>query len=66
MRGLQVRPGDALTRAELREELRVSDVTIWRWQRKGMPFLQWTPGLRRYVLADVRNWLDRGGANGTS
>jgi transcriptional regulator with XRE-family HTH domain len=58
--------GTALTRRELAEELRVSSQTIRRWERQGMPFLPWGRRLKRYILADVRAWLDGGGANGDS
>lgn len=58
--------GDALTREELAQELRVSPKTIRRWERKGMPYLHWGERFKRYVLPDVRGWLDGGGANGDS
>lgn len=61
---LRPRTGEALTRVELADELRVSVSSIRRWEEQGMPFLRWGPRLRRYVLSDVRNWLDGGGANG--
>lgn len=41
---------------ELCRILSVSDSTVKRWRRAGMPFEPWSARLYRYVLSDVLAW----------
>lgn len=48
-----------LTRAELAGHLGVSEKTIARWEKLGMPSEVWGRRLIRYKLDRVENWLSR-------
>ena len=45
-----------LTGAQLRAILGVSDSTLKRWRRAGMPYERWSERLYRYSLSDVLAW----------
>ncbi|UAL49737.1 helix-turn-helix domain-containing protein (plasmid) [Sutcliffiella horikoshii] len=46
-----------LTATELKQELKVSDTTLWRWRKEGLPFNQYGYKTIRYNLEDVKAWL---------
>jgi excisionase family DNA binding protein len=48
-----------LTRSELAEHLHVSEKTIARWERAGLPAERWGRRLLRYRLDRVEAWLSR-------
>lgn len=48
-----------VTGAELQELLKVSDSTLKRWRKAGMPFEPWSARSYRYVLSDVLAWRSR-------
>lgn len=52
-------PAPYLTRKQLAAELNVSEKTVGRWTRAGMPHEVWGLRLHRYRLDAVHEWLDR-------
>lgn len=48
-----------LTRAELARHLHVSEKTVQRWERQGLPVEVWGARLRRYRLDRAEAWLSR-------
>jgi predicted DNA-binding transcriptional regulator AlpA len=46
---------------DLAQKLAVTEVTIWRWRKQGMPFLKLNNSIR-FELETVMNWLQERGA----
>lgn len=49
--------GDLLTKREIAKEIGVSISTMQRWQRQGLPFVEYSNNINGYVLADVLAWV---------
>lgn len=47
-----------ITTKELSEKLRVTETTIYRWRKKGMPFEKFE-GSFRFKETEVMKWLTR-------
>ena len=50
-----------LSKQELMDKLCVSRGTIQRWQKKGLPFAEYSNRLNGYCLATVLEWLEANG-----
>jgi phage terminase Nu1 subunit (DNA packaging protein) len=53
-----------MTRQQLSEHLQVSERTIQRWVRRGMPVEILGQRLHRYRIADIQRWFDQRRAEG--
>lgn len=51
-----------LTPAEVCEQLKISDVTLWRWQKAEYLTPLYIGGKRRYKASDVQVLIEKGGA----
>lgn len=49
--------GDLLTKREIAKEIGVSISTMQRWQRQGLPFVEYSNNINGYNLADVQDWI---------
>lgn len=50
-----------ITTKDLAHKLAVTEVTIWRWRKEGLPFLKLNNSIR-FELDKVMNWLQERGA----
>jgi len=46
-----------ITTKQLQKELQVSEVTLWKYRKQGMPYKPLGARLVRYELLDVLEWL---------
>jgi predicted DNA-binding transcriptional regulator AlpA len=46
-----------ITTRQLQGELQVSEVTLWKYRKQGMPYKPLGARLVRYDLSDVLEWL---------
>lgn len=51
-----------LTPAEVCEQLKISDVTLWRWGKAEYLTPLYIGGKRRYKASDVQALIEKGGA----
>jgi len=51
-----------LTPTEVCEQLKISDVTLWRWQKAEYLTPLYIGGKRRYKASDVQALIEKGGA----
>ena len=51
-----------LTPAEVCEQLKISDVTLWRWSKAEYLTPLYIGGKRRYKASDVQALIEKGGA----
>ena len=51
-----------LTPTEVCEQLKISDVTLWRWQKAEYLTPLYIGGKRRYKVSDVQALIEKGGA----
>lgn len=47
-----------LTQKQLSEELQLTEVTLWKYRKQGMPYKPLGSRLVRYSLPDVLEWLE--------
>ena len=50
-----------LTPTEVCEQLKISDVTLWRWQKAEYLKPLYIGGKRRYKTSDVQSLIEKGG-----
>ena len=48
---------EAITRQQLCASLSVSESTVWRWERDGLPYTMIGARSKRYDLAEIKIWL---------
>lgn len=46
-----------MTARDIKRELQISDVTLWRWRKEGMPHNKYGYKTIRYDLQEVKKWL---------
>ena len=56
-----VSENDILTKREICEVIGISIATIHRWQRKGLPYTQFSNYRNGYNLLEVQHWMDEQG-----
>ncbi len=52
--------GELLTRKELAQKLKVSVITINRWEKSGLPVIKVNGNRPRYDYQKVLDWMNKG------
>lgn len=55
--GVKLMDDIIITTRAIAKELDVTTQTIYRWIKKGMPFIQLANGRRGYRMKDINEWM---------